>query len=36
MTPTAPGTQIYEKEICLEALPGAAITMLLRINPCSA
>ena len=29
-------SQIYEKEICLEPLPCAAMTILLRINPCSA
>jgi hypothetical protein len=36
MTHTGPETQIYAKEICPKALPGPAITILLRINLCSA
>ena len=36
MTHTAPETQIYAKEICPKALPGTAITILLRINRCCA
>ena len=36
MTHTAPETQIYAKEIRPKAVPGAAITILLRINLCCA
>ena len=36
MTHPRPETQIYAKEICPKAAAGVAITILLRINRCSA